>query len=62
MDVERMKKSGLGFAAVAFFGGLAAVAFVLAMHCFPGGYNPQRGMLARGGRRRRDALRVAKGV
>ena len=50
MDVERMKKPGLGFAAVAFFGGLAAVAFVLAMHCFPGGYNPLMQMLSSLGR------------
>ena len=45
-----MKKPGLAFAAVAFFGGLAAVAFVLAMHCFPGGYNPLMQMLSALGR------------
>lgn len=39
-----------GFAAVAFLGGLAAVAFVLAMHCFPGGYNPLLRMLSALGR------------
>ena len=45
-----MNKPGLGLAAVAFFGGLAAVAFVLAMHCFPGGYNPLMQMLSSLGR------------
>ena len=39
-----------GFAAVPFFGGLAAAAFVLAMHCFPGGYNPLMRMLSALGR------------
>ena len=40
----------LGFAAVAFFGAAAASAFVLAMHCFPGGYNPVMRMLSALGR------------
>ena len=39
-----------GFVAVPFFGGLAAAAFVLAMHCFPGGYNPLMRMLSALGR------------
>ena len=41
---------GLGFAAIALFGGLAAIAFVLAMHFFPGGYNPLMQMLSALGR------------
>ena len=38
------------FVAVPFFGGLAVAAFVLAMHCFPGGYNPLMRMLSALGR------------
>ncbi len=41
---------GFGFAAVALFGGLAAASFALAMHCFPGGYNPLMRMLSALGR------------
>ena len=50
-DEPRIAFSRRGaFAAVPFFGGLAAAAFVLAMHCFPGGYNPLMRMLSALGR------------
>ena len=50
MNTGRRVWPGLGFLAVAFFGGLTAGSFVLAMHCFPGGYNPLMRMLSALGR------------
>ena len=38
------------FGATVFFGACAVVTFVLAMHCFPGGYNPAMRMLSALGR------------
>ena len=38
------------FGVTVFFGACAAVTFVLAMHCFPGGYNPAMRMLSALGR------------
>ncbi len=38
------------FSTIALFGACAAVSFVLAMHCFPGGYNPAIRMLSALGR------------
>ena len=40
----------VGFVAVAIFCAAAALSFVLAMHCFPGGYNPLMRMLSALGR------------
>ena len=39
-----------GFAAVAILCAAALLSFVLAMHCFPGGYNPAMRMLSALGR------------
>ena len=39
-----------GFVAVAIFCAAAALSFVLAMYCFPGGYNPLMRMLSALGR------------
>ena len=39
-----------GFVAVAILCAAAALSFVLAMHCFPGGYNPLMRMLSALGR------------
>ena len=50
-DEPRMAFSrNSSFSATAFFGAAAALSFVLAMHCFPGGYNPAMRMLSALGR------------
>jgi len=50
-DEPRMAFSrNRSFPATAFFGAAAALSFFLAMHCFPGGYNPAMRMLSALGR------------
>ena len=49
-DSNRRGRMSDGFAAVAIICAAALLSFVLAMHCFPGGYNPLMRMLSALGR------------
>ena len=49
-DSNRRGWMPAGFAAVAILCAAALLSFVLAMHCFPGGYNPAMRMLSALGR------------